>query len=298
MSTINYEKIEVKVGETGILADSASVDISNELQSIYSLGYRGELFQTPTGPKNSEFRLNYFLDVGSDPSYNVVDIIRNLNKDSDYERVEVSVGNLSGNGYLSNYTLNASPTSPIKVSATYNVFNNVSGELAPKSNSITGDNTLVHFVGHGWGTVLKSPQGHIVQPTFNMIYEFNANWAPVYTIGSQEPAQVLLDNAQETLTFSNDIHTGITYSGEDPIGVLFTSGIIESFEGGIKGGSIIVHDPDFSDSVKITDIGVRCGNSANETMLVNLNSAKIVNENVISNIDDITRVQYTITKNY
>jgi hypothetical protein len=272
--SINFDRIDIEVNHTGLIADSASIGVSNAIQPIRHLGKKGIVDQSPSGPITSSLSASYFMDNRSEPNLNIIDDIRNMIDDLEFTPAVVSLGGISGEGYLSRFSFNS-----------YTMFNPLSGFLQSKEEAHTGD-YIERSIAHGWGVIVEtSSGGHLQDYIYDLSYEFQASWRPVYKIGNAYPIQVNMDGASEVISFTKDRYIQILYSGEDASGILLSN--------------------EDSNHVKIYDIRLNCSGSGVDVLNNNVNiktfdlsGSKIVQEEISANVDDIARTRFVIQKFY
>ena len=279
---INFDRIDVEVSGNFVVANSASFDTFNSLTDIRSLGKIGALNQIPNGPKMSTLNFSYLIDMNDEKVLPTVDEIKNFCGDT-FAPVTVSVGGLSGQGYLTDYSLNGSPNSPLQVNATYSIFDETSGSLQGKNVVDSGD-FVTRSIAHSWGLIVNTSSGFREEPVLNMSYRFSANWRPIYKVGLQTPFQVQLDSAEERMSFIQETHFNILYSGEDADGVLLDSSL---------------------DNIQIRDLSVSCDGAGIDALsdtgnmqIINLDNAKITRNQVNADVNNIATTSFDIRSSY
>lgn len=218
---VYFDNCDVIVNGSGLLADSASLNIDNSLIPIYVLGKKGIVNQSPNGPLRSTFQFSYIPEVSNEPNYNCTQIINQLLNDIYYSGVSLEIGGIIGtNCYLQSYSLKATPNNLIKVAASYISFTPTFGQIKNKTSGIIYD--LTNTLGHGWTTYVLSTGDFLSVPTYEFAYDFKANWEPIYTIGNPYPIQVKLLEGEEKITIVRDTSYNIDFSGNNACNQLFS----------------------------------------------------------------------------
>lgn len=267
---LNFNNIDVIVNGTGIVAESASIDNSNNTTPAYSLGYGGVFASPQTGPIINKINLSYLLELGTESNFAVVNDIKN--NPTGHTGINISLANLTGiNCYLNSYQLSIIPNDTIRANVSYTTFRDITGSLGsknPNTRYTTGK------FGHSWSTSL-SPS------LLELSYGFQVDWEPVYIIGSgNKPVDVLFNGANESFeVISEQVHQ-IKHSGQ-PIeeSVLFTSPI---------NAVVTLYPQEWINNTAIT----------NPSLNLNMSGAYINSQTVNAGLDDIVRVKMLANKYY
>lgn len=123
----NYKKIPITIDNQNILATDVSIQVSNNSQPSYKAGERYSFLNSVNDSVTSNISLSYYL-TGLDLIKTRFIEDRNLNLTEN-----LIVGNIAGlnfkSGFLTNYTINGEPNSPIVVNAEIAVFDDLQGNL-------------------------------------------------------------------------------------------------------------------------------------------------------------------------
>lgn len=255
MPIIFYDNTFCLVNYSGIIATSASLSSSNSLAPAYAIGKYRAINQIPAGPVKSTFSFSYYPNIGKDPNYDILNVVRELIDDVVYSGVNVVIAGVTGfNCFINSYEIQSSPNNLVKASVAYDSFVDTSGQISPRSFASStdwgdlttmsesgnwGDLTTMTLSGdwgsiedpvlensdripHGWTTYISSSGNRLIAPTYGFSYKFNANWEPVYIIGQKTPIEVHLMGGLEEMAFVRDSFTHIQFSGEEVTGTFIT----------------------------------------------------------------------------
>lgn len=261
---VRFYDVLCYVNTTGILAESASIEVSNSLAPAYSLGARGSCDQSPSGPLKTTLTLDYYLQTNKEPNYITASGLRSYVSESP---VTVGIAGLGAVAYLERYSIRADPNSLIKASASYTCFTPLGGELRTKLISLNYTGSNPSGIAHSWAT---EPQSN--SQILGFSYELTAKWEPVYGIGNANPVNVLFHGGQETFTFARDTFTKPTFSGVDASTYL-TDGT----------------------SFNVNSLNVFCGHQGNN-INIDCSNAKVVSSSIGAAIKDIVRTNTVLTR--
>lgn len=209
---LKFKNCEVSVSGVTILADSASVNESNNVRPVVAQRYRGQVSSTPFGGVSHTIDISYTTETNSEPNFYLAKNIRDY-VIADFP-VQVTVGGLTGSAYLSAYSLDIIPNQPVKAKVQYVIFGDVSGSLSNQSattaNSYNSQNGS--GVGHYWTTSAKKIDGSQIGSIIQGNYSFRAEWRPAFIIGRPSPVDVKFISAQEdySLLSEYEVHTKIS----------------------------------------------------------------------------------------
>tara|TARA_R110000772_G_scaffold249530_3_gene364030 strand:+ start:16454 stop:17299 length:846 start_codon:yes stop_codon:yes gene_type:complete len=280
---INFDKIKIEVEGTGIIANSASLSTSASLADIKSVGKIGTFNQIPSGPKTSFLQFSYLIDMNKEPNLIIADEIKNTLNDLSYLTPTISIGGVSGQGYLSSFSLNGNPNSPIQANVNYTIFDELSGYLQESETVESGD-FVDRSIAHGWGLVVNTVSGYREEPALNFSYNLQNVWRPTYSVGQSNPIQVNLDGSNEVVSLTQSDYEFIQYSGENVEGVLLDSS---------------------NPTIQLKDINLACAGNGIDLLqetgnmkTFNLEGSKITANQFGVTIDNIAKTTYTIRKSH
>jgi hypothetical protein len=224
MPIFNYKDVSVKINGSGILAESASIQSQNNLSPFYVIGKGYERTSTVknviSGPIQSNIGLQYILQTNYSPDFNLVNRIKNSPLSSYlYPATNLEVAGISGVGYLTNFSVNLDGNNPVSVQSNYAIFNEMSGNLG--GSSLVGEKySLDNISGlaHGYTTFVTGPQNYVTGRVFDLNYQCDLNWKPLYILGRKSPLQVNFMDGKETISFTRDVYTGVNFSGQQLTG--------------------------------------------------------------------------------
>ena len=214
---LNLKKVEV----TGVLGlpvstksqeyfcENLSIDLSTSLEPAFLVGSKFVENHVASDGIKGSLKISYYLTG--------VDLIKDFFTD---DKADVS-GNIAGmtfsKGRVANYSLAASPNSPIVVSAEIVFFDQLSGKFTPvfkEAPSVDVFNYYNTFIANLSSDILGSDLN-----IFSFNYNFNNSVSPVYKIesgiGQSIPSEINIGRKQASFTFDTDRVTGILpFSGQ------------------------------------------------------------------------------------
>ena len=206
-----FDNCGVSINGSGILAESVGFSMQNSLQSFPALGYKIPSTQIPTDFIRGSLSISYFAERDNEPNIQIINKIKSGEQFANWSPEQIIFGNITGSGYLENYSLKITPLDQAKATANYGIFIPSSGQMIASKSS---RNPLFSGVADGWNTVLSSP-GEVTDTLnlFDFTYSFRAAWQPVYVIGNTLPIQTQLLNGEESLSLLTDTPEDILFSG-------------------------------------------------------------------------------------
>jgi tartrate-resistant acid phosphatase type 5 len=209
---VYFDNCDVIVNNSGIVAESATIDVANSLRPIYSVGKIGMTRKVPNGPVISNFRINYVPEIDNEPIYALASIVK-AQSNVDHSGIRIELGGITGfNCYLTSYAVRAVPNEIVKASATFTTFTPLSGFIKQKKAGVNYN--INNSIMHGWTTYAISSSGYFNNPTYEFNYELDSEWEPIYRLGSRVPREVKWMGSTERFTLVRDRFYGPTYSGE------------------------------------------------------------------------------------
>src|SRR4051812_26164528 len=205
---MQFFDVDVVFNGKGLVADSAVISSENSLQTAYLLGAQFTN-QVPAGPLKHSIAISYTLNAISDPNLAVLSSLKN----AVIAPLVFCVGGYSGVAFLESFSLRAQPNEPIRASVSYSCFEPLSGSFVAGAVSVSYD-TLVDDLAHGWTTYVTSTGSYLSVPTYELEYDVNVEYAPVYTVGRKSPYVVNFVNETERVGLVRDEHYQIEFSGE------------------------------------------------------------------------------------
>lgn len=277
---IYFDKVDVKVNNSGLLAESVTVESQNEIQPAYVLGKKGILNQVPEGPIETTFNISYYVKLDQEPVFAIVNELKNLT--GSYTGVNIEVAGCTGfQSYLVNYNLRSLPNELVKATANFITYTNLSGSLreSPQA-SVTG---ISGNLAIGWTTHVVSGNSYLTSPIYELEYSFDANWAPTYILGQSTPCSVEMLNGQETITVVRDVYKHIQFTGEEAC----------------EGNNALIPTHSNDKSIDILSYSFIGDNSITTPVLtIDITGFRIKTINLEAKIDDWPRTVTNIIKNY
>jgi len=211
---VYFDKAQVTVNGTGILADSVSIASTNALIPIYSLGKKGMGSQEPDGPIENQISLSYYLDLGREPIFPLLNTIKSIT--GIYSGITLSIANVTGlRCYLTKYQLVSTPNTLCKVNASFVSFHSLTGSLASRPLGIYPDADFSGRLAMGWTTHPISLTSYQTSPIYNLNYSFNAEWEPIYILGQGDPFEIQFLNGEEEIEIIKDTFKVVQLTGEE-----------------------------------------------------------------------------------
>ena len=223
---MQFNNAQVTISGQTILAQSINIEESNSISPAYAVGYRGAISDSPSGPVSNRISFNYILEP-TDINYKLLQNIRNYDFNS--FPVALSVAGLNGAGYLSSYSLNIRENDVITASVSYNIYEQLTGQLSEQPSNFYSNYNLSKGSGvaHSWTSYAKTNNGNSTGSILSLNYNFQSEVRPVYKIGRPTPIEVKYLNSTESFEITSEHESRITYSGQTFTGKFNDIEIIE-----------------------------------------------------------------------
>tara|TARA_R110002020_G_scaffold85730_1_gene211382 strand:+ start:11810 stop:12715 length:906 start_codon:yes stop_codon:yes gene_type:complete len=301
MAQIFYDKAAVQVREIGheeesevLMASDCSINFSNSISPLYSVGRKGPLGQLPSGPRVGDISFNFLTTItGTKNNSELGNVINKLasgiknSTDSYASGVRISCAGVSGIGFLNSYSFNVTSNSISSSSASFTLFG--SGDFLPVSGRLSGNANITPFdngtagvttgIAHGRFTQMPDTMNTVIYDgraasatasqtgtIYSADYSISFNHNPLYKIGQEFPTCTYYTTASESINVTEDIFdSGLTYTGIERSYVLDIKGL---------------------------------GGASSVGMKVPITAAKQINTTASVGLDDIIRTQKTLTAAY
>ena len=208
---VKFSNCEVIVRDKKILAQNATINQSNSLSPLKVIGYKNVLNMSPTDGVKNSIKIDYTPETDNEPNHTLSQLMTQY----EYFPVEIKIAGYIVTGYLNSYSLSIEENSPVKASAEYSIFHEITDIISEQSptgylnyNRLNG-NGIAHY----WSSKVTDSSLTERASVISLNYDFRANWQPVYKIGSPIPSQVTFLGAQETFDFTSEYEANITHSG-------------------------------------------------------------------------------------
>lgn len=209
-----FNDCKVVVQDSGVLAETVSVDISNNLRPIYVLGKKGAVNQSLFGGLQGGFRFSYSVEVSNEPNFGLVSYIKdNSDHNASYSAIQLSAGGLSGSCYLTSYDLSLEANGNAQASVDWGTFQKISGDFVatPYSLNTSGSSGIAH----SWTTKFYLNDIEVLTgKIYSFNYSFRSQWEPFYSLGNIAPTQVNFGNAEEKFSLGLETYKAANVSGE------------------------------------------------------------------------------------
>jgi hypothetical protein len=267
---MNDKNVKISINNTGLMADSASVNFRYPIRPVYNVGKVGVFNRVMDGGSTTEISLNYISEVYRDPNFGILNYVKNTNS-NDYDKFIVCVGGISGISVLESLSFTLAVNEPLSVSAGYVSYQPTSGTLREQTNN-NYNPSGTSGIAHSWTTKFYNGTNLITTGNFySLSYQYRANWNPIYTIGNTYPIQIDFNSAEETIEVVRDFYKSAHPSGFDS----------ESFLG--------------IDKLRIYGLS-EINTVGNAYIELNLSSGYVINNQVNATSDDIIRITSTVQR--
>ncbi|SRR3990167_518630 len=281
-----HDRINVLINGSGLLAESASLNSSNQLSPNYQIGKRGIASITASGPIKNVFNFSYTPKLDYDSAFIDCSGLKDLVNDLYFTGSIIEFGGITGyNCYLQSYSLHAEPNVLVKAQASYISFNELSGTLLPKKAIPTMNEA--NAIAWGPTVYITTQTGYYLTPVFSFDYNFQADFEPIYTFGRAFPSQINFMGASENMTFIRDNFIKVYFTGKDAYNNEANSYIVNSG----------TEDP----FINMLDIAFTCNTGLEErfpSFVFNISGAKITNSEMNVRVDDYLKSTTTIVNYY
>lgn len=292
-----FNKCDVAINGSGVMADSASINTSNSLEPIRSVGKKGIIYQAPVGPLQATYDISYMVETNNEPNYNIVQALRSLENSFHNKGVVVEVGGISALCYLTQYSLTSAPNEPVKANVSYQSWQPTTGSLSDTplvgpfgGGAVSYNSQRSSGIAHGWTTYISTSANALTNKSYGFDYNFQMNWEPAFAFQRLDPYDVRFINAAETINLVRDTHYDVFFSGSEAARVLLATG--ELTKEGIRMG--VPKDK----NINLHSVGILCDPQAYSSKLsFDLSDATIVSTNVNASLDDLVKTTLTL-KNY
>jgi len=238
---LEAKNCNISINNTGIMAQSVSINSSNSTFPVQSIGKKGFSRYIANGPITHSVSIDYILKTDDEPNYNIFNSIKSHINSSSFQKCDIVMGGISGSFYLDSYSVSSSPNNLTTAKATYISFEeSLSGYL---NDSKITDGSL-NYVGsttgfsNGWSTYFYENEELSQSSVYDFSYSFRASWEPSYVMGSRVPSQVDLMEYSESISVVRDIYTKPVFSG-DPL--YFSQDISGNFNGTNRNSELRVY---------------------------------------------------------
>jgi|SaaInlV_100m_DNA_2_1039680.scaffolds.fasta_scaffold06199_3 hypothetical protein len=202
----NYNNVSVKVGGSGILADSASFSFSNQLSASDRINKIGGNEYVADGGVNGTMSLSYFVDANSGDPFHMADVKPGQTS------FPIDVGGLTINsGFLTSYSWAATPHGALKVSANFNFYEDFGGSFAPV---ILGDYDWDWYKMSDLSVSLAGMD--VSSKIVAMSYDESHSFEPLYDISGVVPKEMSYGQKVKSLSIDTyNIFEAIPYTGKE-----------------------------------------------------------------------------------
>ena len=280
-----FNKCNVAVNGSGIMASTASITKANSLTPIRSVGKKGIIYQSPTGPLTTKYDMSYIVETNNEPNYNIVQALKAVENSFHNNPVVVEVGGISACCYLTNYSLKCQPNEPVVASVSYESYKDTTGTLSSNTiGSVTYNSQRSSGIAHGWTSFVSTSVNSLTNKSYGFDYGFQMAWQPAYSFGRLHPYDVRFINATETITLERDTSYDVTFSGQKASSVILGSGELGYVE------------PD--KNINLHAVGMLCDSETfNSKLSFDISEATVVENSLDASIDDLV-MSRLVLKNY
>lgn len=244
---VYFDNIDLRVNETGLICDSISLSSSNQVSEAYQIGRVGNASFSINGPVTKELSASFFLNPRNDPIFEIVENYKNNLFREDFHGELIQLTNLSGEFFLDSLSFEITPNEPIKCSAAFSCYGELSGEIV----DIASKNQIDYSIAHAWAT--KVNKGTRNNTILNLSYSVSFDWSPIYILGQKEPVNIHCNKMMEDIDFSILEYTGIEYSGGNFLSELIDNDYLEIYDFDIYCQSGDQHQAHYTRRFSISD---------------------------------------------
>lgn len=210
MPIFNNNDIEIAINGTGLLVNSASINISPSLDEIRAIGGRAFSDFSVDGGFTSQISLSYTPEVTSEPNFAIA--TGSLNPTTFADRnFQIAFAGITGDYYLDSYQFSVNNLNQAQATVSYTCYHQLSGDFQSSSH-VSFDTYNLSGIAHSWSTYAEKQNGDDVNVlSFN--YSYQNTHQPFYRIGSPYPHQVMSMGIVETYDIDRDVYSNLSYSG-------------------------------------------------------------------------------------
>lgn len=202
----------ITVNGTGLMASSVSLSQSSTLNHLIPIGFNNSSIYTVNGNLENEIKIDYLINNEQEPIYWNFSGIK-----TNYSGVplNINIGGLTGQFYLTSYSFNSSPNQPVTASVNLINFSNITGNFTGLLiRNITGN--LNQEITNGASVIIRGSDNNLL-PIDDLSYSCNIEYIPLYKIGQKTPYSIIFNRAIENISISSDDYTGIGFYGFDSV---------------------------------------------------------------------------------
>lgn len=207
----SFKNSTILLNNTGVLANTVDVAETATAEPAYSIGDKYSTSYSAENGIGGSLRFSYYLTG------------RDFLKEFTTNETNVISGYFGGlffkSGYLTSYSLNATPNNPPVINAEVSFFDQLKGSFSPTYTKADEQNFLSFS-----DATFTNIYGQVIATTSqinSLTYNFTSNVEPVYTVGDITPINVIFGPKEIKTSLETDILDGnLNISGE-PIGVIF-----------------------------------------------------------------------------
>ena len=211
--TQQYTKTNLSINGQFVLADTANLSQDAIQRAILSLNTSNPYDYTPSSLK-STLSINYVIETQSDPNYTIVSNWKSNTTSS--PTAVINLGDVIVTGYLSSYSLNLNPQRRVEAKASYEIYTPLTGNFTSQNstdyllyNTTNGSGVANYFSAYFYIDDTQATDTTIV----SFSYDFSFALAPIYTLGSPFPSQIMALNALEKIETVSETQINSNFSG-------------------------------------------------------------------------------------
>jgi hypothetical protein len=205
---IRFDNVTVGIDGTGLLANSIGISNNNNTEPLYSVGYKGSFGQMTNNSIGANCNINYYFELNNQFNENLLSSIKSIHQNFNYGNNVLSFAGITGSGYLTSYSFQIEPYSPIVATVNYNIYHPLTGTL------LEGRTHALNIINNSGIAHANHSFFYGNHRIFNFGYDFDAQWVPIYKIGSNIPTQVQLMSVNERISFVTDSFSPVDYFGK------------------------------------------------------------------------------------
>ena len=211
---LQYNNVNLSINGNYILADSVDISLTSPQKPIFTMNNNIPYDNVPSN-LNGTISISYFLEPGNEPNYPIITGI--LKDRTNVQPSVINIGNILTTGYITDYNLKLNPNSLIKISASFDIFNPITGIFTSQNinDSALYDTSNSSGIAHYWTAQFFS--GNNVVTNNNILqleYSVKINTTPIYGIGDNSPKQIYLDGADENFDILSETPYNLLFTGQ------------------------------------------------------------------------------------
>jgi len=211
---LQFHNSEISLSGRKMMCQSININEESSLTPIYTMGYRGANYQSPSEANKTSVSINYYCEVTGDVPNILLNQIKNYNFNS-FPTV-LAVAGKTGSAYLTKYSLSCSPNQAVIASADFDIFHELTGSFTRQNSNLVNqyNNSNASGIAHAWSTFPKTHNNLSTGTLISFDYVSSMEWRPIYKIGRNTPVETKFIKGTENFVLNHETTgTRVVYSG-------------------------------------------------------------------------------------